>query len=441
MRVAFVVPQGPAGTHNFHQIPIGTLYAAAQLRRRGDAVSVHDLRFGEPDDTVYGEIGGADLAVVCSTDYDLAQCYPSLAPTARCVRSINDAGAATVVCVGSHGTADAALTRAFSGADVVVAGEFEFAVPDLVAALESGVPVPERWPAEGVRLATEAELAELDAPAYDLVPMDRYHSEGFTGDELDRVNSGLLLGNRGCPYACDFCYLFFGRRMRRRPVEKTLDELQSMYRRDGIRHFFFLDYTFTLDQAWVRSLCAGIRRRKLPISWVCQTRVDCLDDATLAEMRMAGCAGVWLGIESPELDQRRYLSKGRIAFDDIQRGVARIRAAGMQVLSFVMVGLPNETESSLRNLNRWLEESHVYYSLSVFTRRLGTPLATAADPIRRHGWGYLDRPTEVLGESALRLETLDWFFDYHTHSTTRVANVMRRRPAATPAGRSDDMTG
>jgi len=301
-----------------------------------------------------------------------------------------------------------------------------------VEALRTGPPEFERWPAEGVRLATEAELSELGPPAYDLVPMDRYRSEGFVDGQLDRVNSGLVLANRGCPYACDFCYLFFGQRLRRRPVEATLAELRLMRDVHGIRHFFFLDYTFTLDQNWVRELCTGIQRLDLGISWVCQTRVDCLNDSTLAAMKAAGCAGVWLGVESPELEQRRYLSKGRIAFDDIQTGVARIRAHDLEVLCFIMVGLPNETESSLRNLNAWLDQSQVYYSLSVFTRRLGTPLAREADadPVRQHGWGYLDRTTELFGESELRRDQLDWFFGYHDSSPRRVANVMRWRLAA-----------
>jgi len=122
MRVALVVPRNAPGTHNFHQVPIGTLYTADRLRRRGVAVSVHDLRFDDPDDASYAEIGGADLAVVCSTDYDLAQCYPTLVPAAECVGRIKAAGPAVVACVGSHGTAEASLTRTFTGADVVVAG-------------------------------------------------------------------------------------------------------------------------------------------------------------------------------------------------------------------------------------------------------------------------------------------------------------------------------
>lgn len=433
MKVALVVPRDPPGANNFHQVPIGSLYTAAQLRHRGDEVAFYDLRVDSPDnDSVYAEIGGAQLAVVFSTDYDLAQCYPSLSPVAKCVRLIKEAGDAVVACAGSHATADAALTRKFTGADTAVVGEFEFAIPDLVRFLESGGALPDLWPDEGVRLADEAEIRNLGAPAYDLAPMSRYFSEGFVGDELDRVNSGLVLANRGCPFGCSFCYLFFGRPLRRRPVEFTLTELKMMYEDHGFRHFFFLDYTFTIDNSWVRSLCEGIKELGLDISWICQTRVDCLHEPTLKLMKAAGCSGVWLGIESPEVEQRRYLSKGKISFEVIEEGVSLIRNCGLNVLAFVMVGMPNETESSLANLNAWLDKSRVYYSLSTFQRRLGTPLAKGwkGGDVEENGWAYLDRSSEFLGESKLRRADLGWFFEYHEKSPNRVANVMRRRLAS-----------
>ena len=433
MKVTLIVPRDAPGANNFHQVPIGSLYTAARLRRDGVDVTFADLRIDREDGPwVYAEAATSDLTVIFSTDYDLAQCYPSLRPTTEAVRALREAGARNIVCAGSHGTADPRMTREDSGSDAVVVGEFEFAIPELARALTERGVLPARWPETGTRIATEEELATLESPAYDLAPMDRYFSEGFVGSQIDRVNSGLVLANRGCPYACDFCYLFFGRRLRRRPVASTLAEVETMYHRNGIRHLFFLDYTFTIDNSWVSELCHGIRDRELDLSWVCQTRVDCLDEETLKLMKQAGCAGVWLGIESPDLEQRRYLGKGRIGFDEIERAVRLIRDCGMQVLAFVMVGLPNETESSLASLNAWLDSSQVYYSLSTFQRRLGTPLAAAQEMPRvsEQGWGYLDAESEFLGESELRRADLTDFFDYHNTSATRMANVMRSRLSA-----------
>ena len=432
MKTALVVPRDPPGVNNFHQVPIGSLYTATQLRHQGIEIEFYDLRVHDPDDcSVYSRIADAQLAVVFSTDYDLAQCYPSLSPTTECVRLIKAAGTALVACAGSHSTVAPTLTRNFTGSDIAVAGEFEFAIPDLVWFLNGSGECPERWPVEGVRMANEAELQKLGVPDYDLAPMTQYFSEGFIGGKLDRVNSGLVLANRGCPFGCSFCYLLFGRRLRRRPVKATLAELKTLYEDHAIRHFFFLDYTFTIDNSWVRALCESIQELDLDISWLCQTRVDCLNKPTLKLMKEAGCSGIWLGIESPDMEQRRYLSKGNIGFEDIEEGISLIRDCGMNVLVFAMVGLPNETMSSLENLNTWLDRSQVYYSLSTFQMRLGTPLASdwRGDILQEHGWAYLDQDSEFLGESSLRRADLDWFFEYHERSSARMGNVMRQRLA------------
>jgi anaerobic magnesium-protoporphyrin IX monomethyl ester cyclase len=209
-------------------------------------------------------------------------------------------------------------------------------------------------------------------------------------------------------------------------VAATLSELKALYVGYGIQHFFFLDYTFTLDPRWVHQFCGEVGAWGADISWVCQTRVDCLNDAVLTAMRQAGCDGIWLGVESPELEQRRYLSKGKVAINDIDAAVEMIRRHGINVLAFVMVGLPNETESSLRRLNSWLDQAGVYYSMSTFQRRPGTPLAPNADV---GSWERLDSTSPFLGESELKIVDLDWFFDYHQGSPFRVKNIMARAAA------------
>lgn len=427
MLVALVIPADPPGKNNFNQVPIGALYTATTLRRAGVEVLFSDLRRTDAVQPGVEQLAEADLVVVFSTDYDLAQCYPSLRPTADGVARLRAAGARKIVCCGSHGTVDPALTRQFTGVDGVVCGEFEFAVPGLVEHVRTTGSVPPVWPLDGQAVAaTVDQLADLGMPDYDLAPMVEYASEGFVDGELTMVRSALLLANRGCPFACNFCYLLFGRRLRRRPVESTIQEMLRLRNDYDVRHFFFLDYTFTLDRKWVQRLCAEIQRHQLDVSWMCQTRVDCLDPEDLRLMKEAGCAGVWLGVESPELEQRRYLSKDKIAFSEIDAAVRMIREAGMEVLSFVMVGLPNESEASLQSLNDWLTESQVYYSLSTFQRRPGTPLARDSG-LEFDSWEALDRPSGVLGESSLGLRDLDWFFEYHDRSTHRVSNRMRRK--------------
>lgn len=427
------MPRDPPGMNNFHQVPIGALYAAAQLEQDEIDVSFFDLRIEQESDATYSKIGAADLAVVFSADYDLAQCYPPLSAARDCITSIRRNANTLVACAGSHATAHDPLTREFTKADIIIRGEFEFALPELVRCIRSENRKPKTWPPSGIRIGSDNELSRLPSPAYRLARMQDYFSEGFVSNQLDRVNSGLILGNRGCPYACNFCYLFFGQRLRKRPVDLTVAELKQMYEIYSFRHFFFLDYTFTIDNSWVQRLCASIIASGMRVSWICQTRVDCINEKTLLRMKEAGCSGIWLGVESPELNQRAYLTKGRITGSQIENAISLIRRCGLIPLVFVIVGLPNETETTLQSLNEWLDKSHVYYSLSIFQRRLGTPLGSVEGPIDlANGWGYLERPSQFLGESSLLRSEIEWFFDYHRRSGTRMANVMQRRLTESP---------
>ena len=426
MRVSLVLPEEPASNY-FRQVPIGLLYTAARLRGEGHAVELFDLRAEGTYADAGPSVAESDLVVVATNDYDLAQCYPSIAPAQVAVATLAEATDAPVVCVGSHGTVAPEATLSATGAHAALRGEFEFVVPEYVRAGAAGGAFPAGgWPAAGPRNATEAELAELPLPAYDLAPMSRYYAEGFGPNGIELVPSGLVLGNRGCPYACSFCYLHFGRAVRRRPVARIVDEAEAQVRGHGLRNLFFLDYTFTLDARWVDEFCAEMAARDLDASWLCQTRCDRVAPELLASMRAAGCAGVWLGVESPVPEHRALLGKAALDDGRVNAAVEMVRAAGLECLLFVMVGLPGESQESLAALTHWLDSQDVHYALSVLTPRPGTQLATGtADEFAASGWAGLGGDDSLLGMSSLPLDEIGWFFEHHAASRRRAANAPR----------------
>ncbi|MCB1606191.1 MAG: B12-binding domain-containing radical SAM protein [Xanthomonadales bacterium] len=442
MRVLLLVPSAPRTAQPLVQAPIGMLHAASKLRHMGVTVDFLDLRLAKhPHSELRKLAPTSNIVAVCSSDYELAQCYPSLDYAKQCIETLRALiqPPTRILCVGSHATVNPKLTLAYTGADVAIRGEFEWAIPEFVTEWRSSISETETWPAQGPRIASEAELASLEAPAFDIAMMDKYFSEGFEDGELRRVKSGLVLGNRGCPFGCDFCYLISGRKFRMRPVSSVIRDIAIMVKEHGLRHFFFLDYTFTLSKKWVHSLCVELVARSIDVSWLCQTRVDCLDVEVLSAMREAGCKGVWLGVESPVLEQRRYLGKGKFGSAELEDAISVIRSNGMSPLAFVMVGLPNETELTLRSLNEWLARTNVYYAVSTFRRRMGTPLGEDlqhSEVVKTLGWGYMDIKTPFLGESKLEVSKIKWFFDYHETNPMRVANVLRRNEALGNTARS-----
>jgi radical SAM superfamily enzyme YgiQ (UPF0313 family) len=440
-RISLVMPASDRASFFGNQAPIGMLHAAALLRARSVDVRFHDFRVDGPDCARYAdEFSHADLIVVATNDFDKAQCYnlklDAVAATVSAIKRLSDR---PVYCVGSHGTVAAEETRVRIGCDGVIRGEHDVAIDGFVEHFFSDRVADRIWPAHAPRLASAIETETLPPPAYELAPMHAYHAEGIDRDTgaLGVFKSGLVLGNRGCPYSCSYCFLLFGQRVRVRPAHRIADEVEVQCREYGIEHFFFLDYTFTLNPRWVRSLCDELIHRDLPVSWLCQTRSDRLDEETLAAMFRAGCRGIWLGVETPEKTTRDQVEKN-LSDEDVTRSLDMVREAGMHPLVFLMVGFPTETVESLQWINRWLEHHDVFYEIFTMIPRVGTALFDESrfrQMFERDGWDYaLALPDQRVGArtgaqdrlslSPVSIDEIDWFVSYHEQNPKRVRNVV-----------------
>ena len=153
---------------------------------------------------------------------------------------------------------------------------------------------------------------------------------------------------RGCPYACSFCTapVYYGRKLRKRPVANVIAEIKDNIRRFGVTEFFIWADTFTADRKYVRSFCAGILEAGLRITWTCNSRVDTIDGETLALMKKAGLWMISFGLESGD-DDILAASGKRITTADSRRAVRLARAAGVRTAGHFILGLPGETEATM----------------------------------------------------------------------------------------------
>ncbi len=181
----------------------------------------------------------------------------------------------------------------------------------------------------------------LPVPAWDLVDLDRYLMP-VTNERYVMVATG-----RGCPYQCSFCVSpgYYGLRFRTKKVAQVMKEIEYA-KKLGISTFFFFVETFTLDKRYVLDLCAEITRRKLDITWVCNSRVDTVDFEMFSAMAEAGCTAVSFGIESASqdiLDAARKKTK----VGQAEKAVAMARKAGLATIGHFIFGLPGETPDSM----------------------------------------------------------------------------------------------
>lgn len=191
-----------------------------------------------------------------------------------------------------------------------------------------------------------ADLDELPFPDRDLIDNSLYF------DPLTGKPFTVIRNSRGCPCACGFCVSFyFGRKWRTRSVENIVAEIDECVERHGVTDFLFNADFFTCDRSAVIDLCDAIVERRLPITWMCNSRVDAVDAELLGAMKRAGCQLISFGIESASQSILDGANK-RIDRETIERAIALTRRAGIQSLGYFVFGLPGETRETARDTIR-----------------------------------------------------------------------------------------
>ncbi|RLC33326.1 MAG: hypothetical protein DRH32_01375, partial [Deltaproteobacteria bacterium] len=177
--------------------------------------------------------------------------------------------------------------------------------------------------------------------------------------------------------------LYYGRKLRQRPVKAVVDEIENNIRRFSILDFFIWADTFTADNNYVRDFCREIKKRDLRIYWTCNSRVDTVNDGLLAEMKSAGLWMISFGLESADDDILEKSGK-KIRTAQSRLAVNSAHALGLKVSGHFIFGLPGEdTRSMARTLALALElplDIAQFYTAAPFP---GTPLYSLA---LKEGW-------------------------------------------------------
>ncbi len=153
---------------------------------------------------------------------------------------------------------------------------------------------------------------------------------------------------RGCPYPCSFCTapLYYGKKLRKRPVEDVVVEIQDNVHRFGVRDYFVWADTFTADKAYVEQFSRLVVARKLDIAWTCNSRVDTVDSGMLALMKQAGLWMISFGLESGN-DAVLKRSGKHITVNQSRTAVRMAHDLGIKTSGHFILGLPGETPASM----------------------------------------------------------------------------------------------
>jgi len=374
--VLVYLPVRFGGGKNFGLPPLGVYYLAAALEEGGISVRVLDASIkGLSFEETIAQIDACSPTVV-----GISAMTPHIKSLIKTVDKLNDIGYRGRIAVGgSHFNATGAEALDYLDVDYLFYGESERNFTEFVKRRIADQPVddiPTMAYRQGDEVTVNAkgnfidELDELPFPNLRYGDPDDYE---FVAGRYDRVTS--MMASRGCPYLCTFCDVFaiWGRKLRLRSAENICDEIEFNMKTLGIREFVFKDSTFTLNFKWLDRFLSELERRKLDISWQCNTRADRVDFDMLKRMRDTGLRVVSFGVESGDQDIINSIEKN-LQLDTIHEAFRMANELGLQAQAFFMIGHVGETrETARRTVELAVQLPATYASFAVNVAYPGTP--------------------------------------------------------------------
>lgn len=224
------------------------------------------------------------------------------------------------------------------------------------------------------------DLNALPLPAYDLMPMGKYSPFGYLWPQ-----SVTLEHSRGCIDRCNFCSLwtFWGEHIktdvekgelevipkyRSKSVERTLEEVDVVYRKYNRRYIIWADPTFNVDPKWTNEFCEKLLKRNYKdLHWWAFLRADfVLRDERLGileKMVRAGLVHPLIGIERDCAEDLKKVKKSVYTRELVKEVFLIFKKKYPQVFrqgTFVTC-FPFDTRESMLNLVKYAVEIDIDY--------------------------------------------------------------------------------
>ncbi|MDI1257443.1 MAG: radical SAM protein [Flavobacterium sp.] len=337
--------------------PLGTLYAAALMRKNGYNVDLFDTNLLDSPFAIAPIL--STLKPKYLVIYDDGFNYL----TKMCLTNMRDAcfsmiglgkknGCMVIVC--SSDATDHYEKYLKKGADYIIQGEGELTLLELINALDAngdtehipGIVSYENAVAKvHPKRAVLQNLDELPMPAWDLADIKRYRKIWQQSGQEFTLN---MATTRGCPYKCNWCAKpIYGNRYNSHSPEYIAKHLAFLSQKYGVNRFWMCDDIFGLKPNWVKEFNSALEERDLKIRYYIQSRVDLLlKEDTIDALAKSGLEEVWVGAESASQKILDAMDKGtKVA--QIYEATRLLKEKNIRVALFLQFGYPGENPEDI----------------------------------------------------------------------------------------------
>jgi anaerobic magnesium-protoporphyrin IX monomethyl ester cyclase len=200
--------------------------------------------------------------------------------------------------------------------DFVVWSQGEFALPELLNALENRLPLEN---IKGISFTRDGKVIHnttrewthpdlLPSLPYERIHVQQYFQRTYLGKRTTGYYSSF-----GCPFFCGFCSvvaMYNGKWLAQSP-QRLVNELQFLQKNYGIDSVEFFDDNFFVSEKRTLEFCGRVK--PMSLAWWAEGRSDTLmkfSDKTLKAMQEAGCRMIFTGAESGSDTTLDLMNKG-----------------------------------------------------------------------------------------------------------------------------------
>lgn len=332
---------------------LGILYLAAYLKQKGPwDIAIFDATFSK---------GLEEFSTILERDRPAVVGIQSVITTRVAARRMIEIAhkAGVKIVVGGPDPSSSYTEYLNWGADFIVVGEGEETLLQLMPHLLSSTSCSEEIKnihglafykhnsAEVCYTGPGAPIMVLDEipfPAYDMIDVPRYLDAWrvFNG-----YSSMHLTTSRGCPYQCVWCsHSVFGSTYRQRSVANVVGEMKFLAETYHPDHFTIADDTLGINKQWVQDWRRIIQEEQVRVPFRCFSRANLVNEMMLAELKLAGCRHIFLGVETGSQKVLNAMNKG-ITIEQVRKATKLIRSFQIDLGFFIMFAFPGETVSDV----------------------------------------------------------------------------------------------